>query len=394
MVRAASVSETDAPRQAEIAVSARREQPWRAYAPCRPALPSRYSSSARSSTVSSSRRLPCHSCSSSAATASRLSSIAFACSAAAAGQIVADDQLVRQAGVAQDPVPHPDRGGRDVLLALAQRRQLQHDARQPPVEVVAEPPGAHLRPQVVIRHRDRADAPAPAARALVLRRGSTRPVFSKRISAACVRGPRPAVSPISSVPPAAAAAAPPPLAVAGQHRQRVVVGETDDVETHQRPVGADAAGAARAPARPCPCPARPAARSSSGRAVPAAAPRRPAPRSSRDAATSCGSARRSSARRPDAACAAPACGARRARRVRGSRARNGSAGSRATFLWLASSAHPRLMPSSRSIVAWSAAGKRYFSNSPDVTQRQSATRTAFGSTSPTIVAWYSARSTE
>ena len=28
------------------------------------------------------------------------------------------------------------------------------------------------------------------------------------------------------------------------------------------------------------------------------------------------------------------------------------------------------------MVAWSAAGKRYFSNSPDVTQRQSATRTA------------------
>ena len=46
------------------------------------------------------------------------------------------------------------------------------------------------------------------------------------------------------------------------------------------------------------------------------------------------------------------------------------------------------------MVAWSAAGNRYFSNSPEVTQRQSATRTAFGSTSPTMVAWYSARSTE
>ena len=46
------------------------------------------------------------------------------------------------------------------------------------------------------------------------------------------------------------------------------------------------------------------------------------------------------------------------------------------------------------MVAWSAAGKRYFSNSPEATQRQSATRTAFGSASPWIVAWYSARSTE
>jgi len=44
------------------------------------------------------------------------------------------------------------------------------------------------------------------------------------------------------------------------------------------------------------------------------------------------------------------------------------------------------------MVAWSAAGKRYFSKSPEVTQRQSATRTAVGSTSPTMVAWYSARS--
>ena len=39
------------------------------------------------------------------------------------------------------------------------------------------------------------------------------------------------------------------------------------------------------------------------------------------------------------------------------------------------------------LVAWSAAGKRYFSNSPDVTQRQSATRTASGSSLPLMLAW-------
>jgi hypothetical protein len=38
----------------------------------------------------------------------------------------------------------------------------------------------------------------------------------------------------------------------------------------------------------------------------------------------------------------------------------------------------RRTPSNRSMVAWSAAGNGYFSNSDDATQRKSATRSALG----------------
>ena len=139
-----------------------------------------------------------------AATASRLSSIAFACSAAgsrASSSLVTSSFV--QAGVAQDPVPHPDRRRRDVLLAApAAAAAAARCARGASRDRGGSRPARTSRPEVVVRHRDRADAPRLPGRA--------RPPTAV--------GPGPS-SASGSAPPACAARAPPsPRSAASRRR--------------------------------------------------------------------------------------------------------------------------------------------------------------------------------
>ena len=293
----------------------------------------------------------------------------------------------RRPGVAQDAVAHPDRGRPEVLHALAQRRQLQHDARE---RASRDRGGSARRPTSAARSRS--DIAIALTRQRVARLGdplspaSDRPVPSSaaRIRRRLRARPQPGRFPDEQRAPAL-----PRRRRARPCRRRSARPAHRRRRSRRRP----SAPAARlghtswcsARASPSlPVPGSP----SSTKFVRIRPFLQPLDDVQDAVIAGCGDVIRMSApiQRAAAWCSARS-GVSATGRAHGGRA--SAAPSRA-----GAARSPALDAEQQSIVAWSAAGKRYFSNSPEVTQRQSATRTASGSTSPTIVAWYSARSTE
>ena len=202
------------------------------------------------------------------------------------------------------------------------------------------------------------------------------PVFSRRISAACVRGPRPAASSMSKVrraPPrraaAVAAARPASAASASSSENPATSKRTSGPSGHVSWCSARASPSLPVPGSPS---STKFVRNGSLLQPPHDVQDRGHRRMGRghaDERADPARGRRADAQRP------------RLVQPRQRRSAAGALGGAGACLMRARR-HPRLMPSRRSMVAWSAAGKRYFSNSPEVTQRQSATRTAVGSASP------------